>query len=62
MPIVQITMAEGRTPEQKRAIAKRITEVMVEELNIAPEIITIFIYDLGKDHIAKAGVMLSDKE
>lgn len=61
MPVVQITMAEGRTPEQKRAVAKRITDVMVEELNIAPEIITIFIYDLGKDHIAKAGIMLSDK-
>lgn len=61
MPTVQITMAEGRTPQQKRAIAKRITEVMVEELKVPPETIMVFIYDLEKDHIARGGVMLSDK-
>ena len=31
MPMVQITMLAGRTVEQKRHIARRITEVLVEE-------------------------------
>lgn len=60
MPTIQITMAEGRTPEQKRTIARKITDVMVEELKVPPETIMVFIYDLGKDHIARGGVMLSD--
>ena len=61
MPIVQITMAEGRTQEQKRAVAKRITEVLVQELRVSPDAITVYIYELGRDHIAKAGVLMSDK-
>ena len=31
MPMIQITMLAGRTAEQKRKIAQRITDVMVEE-------------------------------
>ena len=31
MPLVQITLLKGRTTEQKRKIAERITDVMVEE-------------------------------
>jgi 4-oxalocrotonate tautomerase family enzyme len=31
MPMVQITMLEGRTTEQKRKIAQRITDASVEE-------------------------------
>jgi 4-oxalocrotonate tautomerase len=60
MPAVQITMAAGRTQEQKKAVVKRVTEVLVEELRISPDAITVYIYELGRDHIAKAGVFLSD--
>ncbi|HWQ65626.1 MAG TPA: 2-hydroxymuconate tautomerase [Methanospirillum sp.] len=60
MPTVQITLAEGRTPEQKRAVAKRVTDVLVEELQVPPETIMVFIYELGRDHIARGGVLLSD--
>ena len=31
MPMVQITMLQGRTADQKRKIAKRITDALVEE-------------------------------
>lgn len=61
MPIVQITIAEGRTAEQKRRMAEKVTEVLVRELNAPPESITLLIYELGKDHIAKSGVLLSER-
>lgn len=61
MPIVQITMAEGRTPEQKKAVAERVTEVLVQELRVPADAITVFIYELERDHIAKGGVLLSDR-
>ena len=35
MPMIQITMLSGRTAEQKRKIAQRITDVMVEETGTA---------------------------
>ncbi len=31
MPHVQITWVEGRTPEQKRKIAERVTTVLIED-------------------------------
>ena len=31
MPLVQVTMLTGRTADQKRKLAKRITDAMVEE-------------------------------
>ncbi|MDD1729863.1 MAG: tautomerase family protein [Methanospirillum sp.] len=53
-------MAEGRTPEQKRAVAKRVTEVLVQELGVSPDAVTVYIYEIGRDHIAKAGILMSD--
>lgn len=61
MPIIQITMAEGRTPEQKKAVAEKVTDVLVQELRVPADSITVFIYELGRDHIAKAGVLLSER-
>jgi 4-oxalocrotonate tautomerase len=61
MPIVQITIAQGRSAEQKRAVAMQVTDVLVRELKTPPESVTVLIYELEKDHIAKAGVLLSEK-
>lgn len=61
MPIVQITLAEGRTQEQKKRMAEKVTDVLVQELNTPPESITVLIYELGRDHIAKSGKLLSDQ-
>ena len=41
MPQVQITMLAGRTPKQKRRLAKRITDAMEEEAGARREAITI---------------------
>jgi len=35
MPLVQVTMLQGRTADQKRKIAQRITDTMVEEAALA---------------------------
>lgn len=61
MPTVQIDMLDGRTIEQKREMAKRITEVIVDTAKCPPEAITIIIRECPKEHIAKAGILISDK-
>jgi 4-oxalocrotonate tautomerase len=61
MPIIQITLAEGRTAEQKKAVAEKVTDVLVQELNVSPDSITVFLYELSKDRIARGGVLLSEQ-
>lgn len=37
MPYISISIMEGRTQAQKKALAKRITSAIVEELDVQPE-------------------------
>ncbi|MDF2636199.1 MAG: 4-oxalocrotonate tautomerase family enzyme [Pelosinus sp.] len=61
MPIVQIDMIEGRTTEQKREMVKKVTEAIMQTANCPADAITIVIREAAKQHIAKAGILMSDK-
>ncbi len=60
MPMIQITMLSGRTAEQKRKIAQRITDVM-EETGTAREGVAVAFYEVSKESYARGGVLISDK-
>lgn len=62
MPHVQITMLQGRSTEQKRRAAKRITEVLQEELTVSPEKVTIVFVEVPRDSYARNGTLISDRE
>jgi 4-oxalocrotonate tautomerase len=62
MPIVTIDLVEGRTIEQKRELAKRITDAIVELLKTTPDQVTIVYRDGPRNNFAKAGALLSDKK
>ncbi len=62
MPIVTIDLVEGRTIEQKRELAKRITDDVVEVLKTTPEQVTVVYRDGPRSNFAKAGVLLSDRK
>jgi 4-oxalocrotonate tautomerase len=62
MPQVQITMLEGRTLEQKRRVAQRITEVLVEDAGASREAINISFVEVPKENYASAGVLVVDKK
>lgn len=62
MPIVTIDLVEGRTIEQKRELAKRITDAVVEVLKTTPEQVNIIYRDGPRSNFAKAGVLLSDRK
>ncbi len=61
MPLVQVTMLQGRTAEQKRKIAKRITDTMVEEAGAKREAIVVTFVELSKESYASGGVLMADK-
>jgi 4-oxalocrotonate tautomerase len=61
MPMVQITMLSGRTVEQKRKIAQRITDVLVEEAVTKREGIMIAFHEVSKESYSSGGVLMVDK-
>ncbi len=62
MPHIQITMLKGRTIEQKRKIAERVTNVMVEEAKTAKEGVVISIIEVEREDYAHGGVLMADKK
>jgi len=61
MPIVQVTMLTGRTAEQKRKLAQRITDAMVEEAGARREAIVVTFNEVSKESYASVVVLMADK-
>lgn len=61
MPIVQIDFLKGRTLEQKRALAKKVTEAIVETANCPAEAVKIIIREMPPEHLSEGGVLRCDK-
>ena len=62
MPLVQITMLQGRTIDQKRKIAQRITDAMVEDAGARREAIVVTFLEVSRESYASGGVLMADKE
>jgi 4-oxalocrotonate tautomerase len=61
MPLVQITMLAGRTADQKRKIARRITDALVEEAGAKREGIIVAFHEVSKESYASGGELMIDK-
>jgi len=62
MPLVQITLLKGRTADQKRRIAERITDVLADEANAPREGVVVTFIDVDRDSYARGGVLMSDRK
>ena len=62
MPLIQVTMLKGRTIEQKRKIAARITDAMVEDAKSAKEAVVVTFIEITPEDYANASVLLADKK
>jgi len=62
MPLVQITMLQGRTVDQKRKIAQRVTDAMVEEAGARREAIVVTFLEVSKESYASGGELMADKQ
>lgn len=61
MPIITIKLAKGRTVEQKRDLAKAVTDAAVSSLDVKPEWVTVLIEELDRENWASGGQLHSDK-
>ena len=61
MPLVQVTMLTGRTADQKRKLAQRLTDAMVEEAGARREAVVVTFNEVSKESYASGGVLVADK-
>ena len=60
MPVVTITMAKGRSYEQKKRLTDAIAQSVQQVLGVPIERVTILVHELEKENISIAGSLLSE--
>lgn len=62
MPLVQVSLLKGRTPEQKRNLLKAITAAVVESVDAAPKSVRVILNEVELEHWSVGGVPFSERE
>lgn len=57
MPVIQITISQGRSVEQKRELIKVLTRETARIMNTKEEKIRILIYEVSKENWGNAGII-----
>ena len=60
MPTIHVEMFEGRTLDQRRKLAKELTEGTCRALGCTPDAVQIILTDIKKENWAGAGKLFSD--
>ena len=61
MPIVTVNFLEGRTLEQKRALAESITKAIMDSLKVPADSVSIILREMKREDFSKGGVLRCDK-
>ena len=61
MPLIQVTMIEGRTAEQKRELLAAITRAVSETIGAPLDSIRAWITDVPSEQFMSAGTLASDR-
>ena len=61
MPLIQVNMLEGRTPEQKEALLRSITDAVHESIGAPVESIRVWIHEFPRTDFISAGVMATER-
>lgn len=61
MPVINIQMFSGRTLDQKRAIAKSVTQSFIDAAGGNPQSVHVIFTEVEQDHWAVAGELCSDR-
>jgi 4-oxalocrotonate tautomerase len=61
MPLIRVELFEGRSVEQKRALAQALTEATVRTLACSPGAVDIMFFDVPRSDWATGGELWSDK-
>jgi 4-oxalocrotonate tautomerase len=62
MPVVTVQMWPGRSPTQKRALVRAITDAMVQHAGAKPDNLHVIIQEVPREDWALAGVMGDERK
>lgn len=57
MPVIQVTMSQGRSVEQKRELVQVLTREAARILKTKEDAIRILIYEVSKENWGNAGML-----
>lgn len=61
MPTIRVELFEGRTEDQKRALARELTDACVRVLGGSPDGIDVVFFDVKRQDWATGGTLWSDR-
>ena len=61
MPTLRVEFFEGRSAEQKAALARELTEACVRVLGGSPDAVDVIFYDIKRSDWATAGTLWSER-
>ena len=61
MPLIQVQMFTGRTPQQKRDLVRALTDAFVETAGSTPESIDVILTDVEPSDWAQGGMLFAEK-
>ena len=61
MPLIQVQMFTGRTPQQKRDLVRALTDAFVETAGSTPESIDVILTDVEPSDWEQGGALFSEK-
>ena len=61
MPVVTVRAIEGKTVEQKRKLAKDITDAVVKNFDVEADKVLVNFFDMPRQNVAKAGELNIDQ-
>jgi 4-oxalocrotonate tautomerase len=61
MPEIIVYLAEGRAKEAKRALMKDITDAVVKNFGVNPEVVVVQIVESSKENKSKGGIPFSER-
>ncbi|MCP3764325.1 4-oxalocrotonate tautomerase family protein [Domibacillus sp. A3M-37] len=62
MPFITVKVLEGKTPEQKRDLVKRMTAAVKESFDVDADKVFVFFEDLKPNDYGKQGELYSFKD
>lgn len=62
MPTIRVELLEGRTPEQKTALVKALTQATVDSLGSKAESIDVVLFDIPRQNWATGGLQWSERK
>jgi 4-oxalocrotonate tautomerase len=61
MPLVEVTLAEGRTPEQIRSLLHELHEAVVRAVGAAPASVRVIVREVPAAHWSAGDVTLAER-